>query len=313
MSNKSKEKLEESSKLDYLIDVSLDQKVDKFLIEYERTAVLGPPTLPGAQPAPTLGAQQQALTAPGFPVAPQSAQPTVQTSSVSTIKKLVESKTLPIVVVNKKDVFVTRLHENVRLPVSVVEPTIKQKMNQEMANNTVVDLDTKFYKFNVGSLPVQIITRQSSGAGLTALREAPGDDPAAEAPADPAADPTATPDPTADPSATDPTADPTATGEPKKENLPEKPKINLSLLTRSMARLITGYDYLIDPKRVIYNRCKAFIKINYGEQVAQQFEKILQIEFNIDPYTSTPGSNTVKEPFAAGSGGGDGGVSSGGS
>jgi len=320
MKNKKKQIVQETTKLDYLIDVSLDQKVDKYLIEYERTAVLGPPTLPNGQPNPTVGAQQLAVDTGKFPTAPTTAQPTVQTSSIQTIKKLVESKQqlLPITISpESNDIVVDRLHENVQLPIEIFEPSIKEKAQEQINDLTVLALTSKFFDVDLIGLPISVAQKKDSPVAITVenkqtLNEAPGDAPAADAGADAGnapADPTAgTDDPTADlDMGGDGAADAGGGEDPKKENLPQKPKINLSLLARSMAKLINGYEYLIDPKKVIYNRCKAFIKINYGEQVASQFEKILKIEFNIDPYTSQPAQNTTPDSYTSGSGSSDGG------
>lgn len=315
MKKKTKQLVQETTKLDYLIDVSLDQKVDKYLIEYERSAVLGPPSLPNAQPSPTVGAQQLAVDTGKFPTAPQT-QPAVQTSSIIAIKKLVESRQvlLPIMLTNEhpNDVFAERLHEEIKLPIEVLEPSIKEMAQEQVNDLTVLALSSKFFNVDLIGLPVAPVSSKES---VTMTTEGKARINEADAP-DASADATATPDPTAggdDPTAMpdvggeDPTADAGGGADPKKENLPDKPKINLSLLARSMAKLISGYEYLIDPKKVIYNRCKAFIKINYGEQVANQFEKILKIEFNIDPYESQPAQNTTPDSYTAGSGSSDGG------
>ncbi len=80
------------------------------------------------------------------------------------------------------------------------------------------------------------------------------------------------------------------------------PKMNVSSYARSVARLINDYQSLIDPKRIILNRARAYLEKNYNPEIANQFLQILDAEFNISADSMGNKYNKIDSPIAAGAG-----------
>lgn len=70
------------------------------------------------------------------------------------------------------------------------------------------------------------------------------------------------------------------------------PQINLNDFARSIARLISNYDALLDFKSVILNRTKEYIKNNYDSKTATELMAVLADNYNLKPVethnTATP-------------------------
>jgi hypothetical protein len=83
------------------------------------------------------------------------------------------------------------------------------------------------------------------------------------------------------------------------------PKINISNFAKNIARLVNDYQSLIDPKRIILNRARAYIEKNYNPETAKQLMTILDTEFNLTPdsmgkETDAPLATGALEPISAG-------------
>jgi len=59
------------------------------------------------------------------------------------------------------------------------------------------------------------------------------------------------------------------------------PQINLQDFTRSIARLVNNFEALINPKEIIINRAKEYIKNNYDTRTAEEFSELLSNNYNI--------------------------------
>lgn len=81
------------------------------------------------------------------------------------------------------------------------------------------------------------------------------------------------------------------TGEAPEGNAPlsppviDTPKMNMDVYARSVARLISNYESLLDPKVTILNRAKEYIKVNYDEATATMFEEVMKNHYNISVET----------------------------
>jgi len=109
----------------------------------------------------------------------------------------------------------------------------------------------------------------------------------------------------------DPGADPTAGGGDLGGAPPTPviatPKINLNNYAMGIARLVGNYEALLNPKSTILNRAIEYIRVNYDEPTAKQFEEMM--EQNYDLRSEEEMRDQGMAPFAAGalSGGGGGG------
>ena len=88
-----------------------------------------------------------------------------------------------------------------------------------------------------------------------------------------------------------------------------KPQINLSAFTNKVARLISNFDSLVNPKVIVLNRAYAYIRQNYDENTAKEMMIILESTYNISNMTlGDKERNLVGQvPFAVGAGDGGGG------
>jgi len=86
------------------------------------------------------------------------------------------------------------------------------------------------------------------------------------------------------------------------------PKINLTNYAQGVARLINNYEALLNPKVTILNRAIEYVKVNYDEPTAKQFEELMG-KYGIKQEEEL--RDQTQAPFAAGalagSGGGGGG------
>lgn len=84
------------------------------------------------------------------------------------------------------------------------------------------------------------------------------------------------------------------------------PKINLNNYAMGIARLIGNYEALLNPKSTILNRAVEYIRVNYDEPTAKQFEEMLAS--NYDLRSEEEERDQSQAPFAAGALGGSGGA-----
>jgi len=86
------------------------------------------------------------------------------------------------------------------------------------------------------------------------------------------------------------------------------PKINLNDFARSVARLASNFQALLDPRSTIINRAEAYITNNYDQRTAQELMQILEVNYSLTPTdvenTATPGESEFPQPYAAGAFGG---------
>lgn len=61
------------------------------------------------------------------------------------------------------------------------------------------------------------------------------------------------------------------------------PKINLKILAPKLARLVTNYEQLLDPKTVMLNRIQAFFQKNYSETIAKELMTTLDLSYGLKP------------------------------
>lgn len=89
-----------------------------------------------------------------------------------------------------------------------------------------------------------------------------------------------------------------------------KPQINLSLFTSKVARLISNFETLVDPKTIMVNRIYAFLRQNYDEKTAKEFLITLESTYEISNKTPmqkrTDLVGEVPSAVGAGSGGSGG-------
>lgn len=117
-------------------------------------------------------------------------------------------------------------------------------------------------------------------------------------PSDDIADPTATPDASGGLDLGGDTTD----GNVEKGPPPvPTPKIDIETFAKNIARLVNDYQTLIDPKRVIINRSKAYIEKNYNPEIAKQLMSILDTEYNLSPESLSDKENNIVNPMGAGS------------
>lgn len=64
------------------------------------------------------------------------------------------------------------------------------------------------------------------------------------------------------------------------------PKINLKILAPKLARLVTNYEQLLDPKTVMLNRIQAFFQKNYSESIAKELMTTLDLSYGLKPNVS---------------------------
>ena len=72
----------------------------------------------------------------------------------------------------------------------------------------------------------------------------------------------------------------------EKNKLPPEvpvPKINLKILAPKLARLVTNYEQLLDPKTVMLNRIQAFFQKNYSESIAKELMTTLDLSYGLKP------------------------------
>lgn len=150
-------------------------------------------------------------------------------------------------------------------------------------------VDEKQAQVAQSAMPVSTGPQTQLESFLGELMEAEGDE---EEP--PAEDPTAAPEaPAADagavptePSqeeifANDPNDPELADGENPQKPIMNTPQINLQDFARSMARLVNNYDALLNPKEVIINRAKEYIRTNYDQRTADEFSEIMSTNYSL--------------------------------
>jgi hypothetical protein len=63
----------------------------------------------------------------------------------------------------------------------------------------------------------------------------------------------------------------------------DTPKMNLNDYCRAVARLISNYEALLDPKTTIFNRAKEYVRVNYDEATSKMFEEIMTDKLGVNP------------------------------
>lgn len=93
----------------------------------------------------------------------------------------------------------------------------------------------------------------------------------------------------------------TGGGSPEKGPAPvPTPQINISNFAKNVARLINNYQSLLDPKRVILNRTRAYAEKNYNPQVAKELMSILDTEYSLSAESLSDKERELETPIAAG-------------
>lgn len=109
-----------------------------------------------------------------------------------------------------------------------------------------------------------------------------------------------------------PPSDPGGASAPTEPTQPTiAPKINLNNFAARLARLVSNYDTLLDPRTTILLRAQTYIAKNYNQAVAKELMIMLETEFNLTPKTKIQQKDEVPTAIAAGalgSGGGGGGA-----
>lgn len=115
-----------------------------------------------------------------------------------------------------------------------------------------------------------------------------------EAPEPPAEEPPAE-EPPMDDAGAAPTDD---TGEPAPSETPvmNTPKINLNDFSRAVARLVNNYDALLNPKTIILNRAVEYIRTNYNELTAKQFQSIMEQNYGVQATSTDPSDDDSDFP-----------------
>lgn len=93
-------------------------------------------------------------------------------------------------------------------------------------------------------------------------------------------------------------------GGTKPQAVMNMPQININEFARSVARLVSNYDSLLDPKSTIINRARLYIRNNYDERMAEELMQILEVAYQLTPAqatTSNVSQDTFPTPYAAGS------------
>jgi|6_EtaG_2_1085325.scaffolds.fasta_scaffold00058_16 hypothetical protein len=93
------------------------------------------------------------------------------------------------------------------------------------------------------------------------------------------------------------------------ESEPQKPPLDVDAFTKKVARLALNSSVLLDIKTVIINRAMNFLRQNYDQVHVDEFEEILdtQFDFNLEGPPEIP-----ERPIAVGAGGPGGGLGGGG-
>jgi hypothetical protein len=200
-----------------------------------------------------------------------------------------------------------------------INPTDPQPLPLETQNLSLdMKVDNYFMKYEKESLPTQqtyAVPGTDLGASapsmmefkkvaLRLLREAEGDDPAADAGADPAM------------GGGDAGADagggeeaPAGGGAPAAPAV-ENPRFNVRNFAQSVARLVLNYEGLLDPRTTILNRARAYVEKNYDAGLARQMMEILESQFQLSPREPQANNGVVAPPAGGawtGVGGGGGG------
>jgi hypothetical protein len=196
-----------------------------------------------------------------------------------------------------------------------IDPTDPQPLPLETQNLSLdMKVDNYFMKYEKESLPTQqtyavpgtdlgVATpsmMEFKKVALRLLREAEGDDPAADAGADPAMG-------GADAGSGGEEAP--AGGAPAAPAV-ENPRFNVRNFAQSVARLVLNYENLLDPRTTILNRARAYVEKNYDAGLARQMMEILETQFQLSPREPQANDGIVAPPAGGawtGVGGGGGG------
>jgi len=95
--------------------------------------------------------------------------------------------------------------------------------------------------------------------------------------------------------------------DPNKRPDVKPPTINVQNFARSMARLISNYETLCDPKSTMINRASAYLRKNYDPNMSKEFMIILETQYDLTPRVDGDHEVTPGPPAAGawpGSGGG---------
>lgn len=100
--------------------------------------------------------------------------------------------------------------------------------------------------------------------------------------------------------------------DPNKRPDVKPPTINVQNFARSMARLISNYETLCDPKSTMINRASAYLRKNYDVNMSKEFMIILETQYDLTPRVDGDQEVTPGPPAAGAWGGGGGGGGGGG-
>lgn len=94
------------------------------------------------------------------------------------------------------------------------------------------------------------------------------------------------------------------------EPVMNKPQIDLQGFAMSVARLVSNFESLLDPRTIILNRAEAYVQNNYDERTAQEFMMILRDHYDLEPVETSESATSEEEwptPISVGAAGEPGG------
>jgi hypothetical protein len=81
------------------------------------------------------------------------------------------------------------------------------------------------------------------------------------------------------------------------------PKINVNLFASRLARLVSNYEFLLDPRTIILRRAQAYMLKNYSDKVAKELMTVMELQYNMTIKTKTQAQDsTPPAPIAVGAG-----------
>lgn len=79
------------------------------------------------------------------------------------------------------------------------------------------------------------------------------------------------------------------------------PQINMQEFAKSVARLVNGFDTLLNPKEVILNRVEDYIATNYDQRTAEELMQILDVNYKLKTLkTRDENEREIPTHYAAG-------------
>ena len=81
------------------------------------------------------------------------------------------------------------------------------------------------------------------------------------------------------------------------------PKININNFASRLARLVSNYEALLDPKTTILGRAQTYIAKNYNDNVAKELMVVLETQFDLTIQTPADQKQNAVAPMAVGAAG----------